>query len=144
MLYKASRLYARLGASIMCMVVAGCSTQQNTNPLRNVVGAQATLDLAEQAILAYERGDKAIWQSLLCVKSDDRPLIGWNSMRDLVGDISNVKLVKVSEASSASNGFAADRIVGVDYEVHSQRYPSGTLLLKFYPLKNSQCVGLTY
>ena len=135
---------AGLAALFMCMLLAGCSTPQSPPSSTHLAGAQNTLKLAEQAISAYERGDKARWQSLLCLKSVDDPLIGWNQVRSHVGDISNVRLVKISEASHAGNGSDADSFTSVAYEVQSQKYALKTLLLKFFPVENDQCVGLIY
>lgn len=135
---------AALAALFMSMLLAGCSTQQSPPSSTHLTGAQHTLKLAEQAVSAYQRGDKARWQSLLCLKSVDDPLVGWNQVRSLVGDISNVKLVKIAEASTAGNGSDADSSTAVAYEVHSQKYPLNTLLLKFFPVENDQCVGLVY
>ncbi|UII69277.1 hypothetical protein LVW35_16455 [Pseudomonas sp. HN11] len=141
---SASTLFTGLATLLACLVMAGCSTPQHSEPLSSPAGAQGTLKLAAQAISAYEQGDQARWQSLLCLKSADYPLIGWNQVRSLVGDVSNVRLVKVSEASNAGNGADADSFTNVTYEVQSQHYPLKTLLLKFFPVENDQCVGLVY
>lgn len=135
---------AGLATLFMFMLLAGCSNQQKPPSSAHLTGAQHTLKLAEQAVWAYERGDKARWQSLLCLKSVDDPLVGWNQVRSLVGDISNVRLVKIAEASNAGNRSDADSFTSVAYEVQSQKYPLKTLLLKFFPVENDQCVGLVY
>lgn len=141
---KTSLILTGQAVLFMCMLATGCSTHKDTHSLPNLAGAQGTLKLAQQAISAYERGDKERWQSLLCLESVDDPLTGWNQMRSLVGDISDVRLVKVSEASNAGNGSDADSFTNVVYEVKSQHYPLKTLLLKFFPTEKDQCVGLVY
>lgn len=135
---------AALAALFTCVLLAGCAAQQSPSSSEHLTGAHHTLKLAEQAVSAYERGDKARWQSLLCLKSVDDPLVGWNQVRSLVGDISNVRLVKISEASTAGNRSDTDSFTSVAYEVQSQKYPLKTLLLKFFPVENDQCVGLVY
>ncbi|MCU1783205.1 hypothetical protein NTD80_10620 [Pseudomonas sp. 13B_2.1_Bac1] len=120
---KTSLILTGQAVLFMCMLATGCSTLKDSYSLPNLAGAQGTLKLAQQAISAYERGDKQRWQSLLCLESVDDPLTGWNQMRSLVGDISDVRLVKVSEASNAGNGSDADSFTNVVYEVKSQHYP---------------------
>ncbi|MFP3516493.1 hypothetical protein SB766_09865 [Pseudomonas sp. SIMBA_077] len=142
--FKTSLIFAGQSVLLLSLLVTGCSTQKNSNSLPDLLGTQGTLTLAQQAISAYERGDKQRWQSLLCLKSVDYPLTGWSQIRSLVGDISEVKLVNVSEASNAGNGSDADGFTQVVYQVQSQNYPLKTLLLKFFPVESDQCVGLVY
>lgn len=65
-------------------------------------------------------------------------------MRTLVGDISEIRLVKLAEATNAGNSFTSDLTTEVVYEVHSEKYPLKKLLLKFFAMENPACVGLTY
>ncbi|MBK4999774.1 hypothetical protein IAE37_002050 [Pseudomonas sp. S31] len=65
-------------------------------------------------------------------------------MRTLVGDITDIKLVRLSEATNAGNSFAMDSTTEVVYEVQADKYPLRKLLLKFFPTKEPDCVGLLY
>ena len=142
--FKTSLVITGQSILLLSLLATGCSTQKNSSSVPDLPGVQGTLTLAQQAISAYEQGDKEQWQSLLCLKSVDYPLTGWSRIRSLVGDISEVKLVKVSEASNAGNGSDADSFTQIVYEVQSQNYPLKTLLLKFFPVESDQCVGLVY
>jgi hypothetical protein len=128
---------------IVAVLLSACSAQQGPNYELN--GAQGTKELAEQAVAAYQHGDKERWNKLLCHQNDDVPLSGWTSMKAIVGDISEVKLVKIAEGTKAGNAHSlSDAFSTVVFEVQSQKYPLKTLLLKFFETEKKECVGLIY
>ncbi|HCH7782481.1 TPA: hypothetical protein NNM78_001914 [Pseudomonas aeruginosa] len=126
------------------LILAGCVANHQAPEKTGVPIANNTYALTQQALEAYQHGDKGRWTRLLCQKSDDAPLTGWKSMRTLVGDISEIRLVKLAEATNAGNSFTSDLTTEVVYEVHSEKYPLKKLLLKFFAMENPACVGLTY
>lgn len=126
------------------LLLAGCAAKQQFQDETSVPVANNTYAVTQQVIEAYQQGDKARWGRLLCQKSDDVPLTGWKSMRTLVGDITDIKLVRLSEATNAGNSFATDSTTEVVYEVQADKYPLRKLLLKFFPTKEPDCVGLHY
>ncbi|NNN24330.1 hypothetical protein [Pseudomonas nitroreducens] len=130
--------------ALLGLLLAGCVAKQQAPEETGVPIVKNTYELTQQALEAYQHGDKDRWSRLLCQKSDDAPLTGWKPMRRLVGDITDIRLVRLSEATKAGNSFTSDLTTEVVYEVQSEKYPLRKLLLKFFAIENPACIGLVY
>ncbi|GEM_PF-1567368 len=120
------------------LILSACSN------LKTVKGTEAVVSLAQKAMLTYQSGDAAKWGELVCnAASPKSPLAGWENMRYLVGDISNIRLVSASAPISAGNE-AIKKSSSAEFQVTSSNYPLKELVLRFYILERHDCVHLSY
>lgn len=125
----------------VCIVLAGCTTTGGSPAqVIEVNGAQNIVASSRDALNAYQLGNKVSWEKLVC----NSPLSEWDSMRTLVGDISDIRILMISGPSDAGNSSLDFQHPRVAYQVTSSRYPLNELLLKFGIYDGRSCLNLSY
>lgn len=131
----------KLWALLMIAIQAsGCST-----PSSSTSDSRGLDERARSLIAAYQTGDKLTWAKQVCgAQEDDAVLLGWTQMHELVGTISEVRLISLASTTSAPNSAGTYQSPKVAYEVKASNYPGKKLLLTFVQWEERECIGLLY
>ena len=127
-----------ISAISFSLIFSACSNMETVKGTEDVVG------LAQKAMNAYQSGEATEWGKLVCnAASSKSPLAGWDNMRYLVGDISNIRLVSGPAPITAGNKVYKNSS-RAEFQVTASNYYRKELVLTFLISERTDCVRLHY